>query len=1302
VTGEASPPPTTISAVLQASGEVGRALQAVDWPATPLGPIGQWPSSLANVVRLLVTSRFSMWMAWGPELTFFCNDKYRRDTLGKKYPWALGRPASEVWAEIWPEIGPRIEAVMTSGEATWDEHLLLFLERSGFTEETYHTFSYSPLSDEAGRIAGMLCVVTEDTDRIVGERRMATLRELGVVASGIRSEGEFLEATCRQLGANPASLPFTITYLFDDQGDGRATRACSSGISDDHPAAPARVEPGHLATSWPVSEALERRAAIVDLSTERFGELPSGAWGAPPERALVVPILQPGHARPYGFLVVGLNRFRPLDEGYRSFVDLIARHLAGGIAIARGYEAERRRAEQLEELDRAKTAFFSNVSHEFRTPLTLMLGPLQDALAHEDGLDRARLELVHRNALRLLKLVNSLLDFSRAEAGRMRAEFRPTDAAQLTEQLASTFRDATARAGIALDVRCANPSGTAYLDVDLWERIVMNLLSNAFKATLNGGITVTLDSDDGALRLTVADTGSGIPPGEMGELFQRFHRVRTVARSYEGTGIGLALVKELTELHGGEVSARSTVGVGSEFVVSIPLGRGHLPAEHVHEEAVDPAASIAPLFVEEAASWIEPTDGDPAPPGMPPSIRQPPPPPDRGLPRVLIADDTPDLRRYLTRLLAADFDVETVSDGAVAFQVAQDHPPDLVITDVMMPGLDGYALLEKLRGSPVTAELPIIMLSARAGEEAAIEGLRAGADDYLPKPFSGRELLARVRAHVELATVRRQAAAALRTERMRLEQTLQQLPVGVMIEEAATGQITLANRQAAEILGPVLTDAESAAPEAGYRGFALPDGPLPRERWPLTRAIRDTEVVTDEDLIYEVGDRRRRTARVSAAPIRDEHGQVFAGVLVFQDVSERVRSERLIAGQRDILALIANGEPLTRTLDAIVRLVESISQYEARGAIMLLSGDGRRLHDGAGPSLPPAYREAIDGLEVGPEVGSCGTAAFRGETVTVADILNDPLWTGYRELARTHGLRACWSTPIRGDDGRLVGTFAIYSDQPRPPAVEDRDAVELLSQTAAVAIGRARDAEVRARQLHELQGSLLPLELPDVPGLRAAVGFHPGDTVLDVGGDFYDLFALPGGDWGVVIGDVCGHGAEAAAVTALTRHTTRAIARLEPRPARVLEVVNDALRSSDYDRFCTAVYGRLAPRRGGVRIDLACGGHPPPMIRRAAGAIDALGAHGPLLGVFADAVFPETTVDLELDDTLVLYTDGLIERNPRVRGDQGLRSMLASLPLGSVDELLAGLEHRALGDPAQLRDDTAILALQAAGDGPET
>jgi PAS domain S-box-containing protein len=1286
------------------AAEVVRDLEAVDWGGTALGDPSGWPDSLKTMVRVLLSSRFSMWMAWGPELTFFCNDAYRRDTLGKKYPWALGRPAREVWAEIWPDIQPRIETVMESGEATWDEELQLFLERSGYTEETYHTFSYSPLPGDDGRISGMLCVVSEVTDRVIADQRMGTLRDLGSVPADVRDEQEFIRAAMRHLGANLCLLPFTLVYLLEGE---RAKLAGAAGLNGSrHVAAPA-LELNGPDSIWPLRELLQGRSVVVESIDERFEELPTGGWEEPPNTALLVPLSAPGDERPYGFLVFGVNRYRPLDEGYRTFTELIAQRIAAGIGTARSYAAERARAEQLAELDRAKTVFFSNVSHELRTPLTLMLGPLQDALLEPNELEPDQLEMVHRNGLRLLKLVNALLDFARLEAGRLRAEFHPVDLASLTSELAGTFNEAATRAGLSLRISCPPVPGQAYVDPDLWERIVLNLLSNAFKVTMDGEIAVELCLANDQVELWVTDTGPGIPPEDQQQLFQRFHRVSSLqARTHEGTGIGLALVKELVELHGGEVAVQSVVGHGSRFIVRLPLGSDHLPADQVHEEPRGPGSDVASLFVVEALSWISSDEAAELPSGNLDAEsddgRSSRGPIDISCSRVLVADDNPDLRNYLTRLLRPHMQVTAVGDGATALTLAQEHPPDLLITDVMMPGLDGYELLAALRSAPETRELPVIMLSARAGEEASIEGLRAGADDYLPKPFSARELLARVRAHLELSLVRREAAFEVSTERQRLEQTLQQLPAGVILSEASSGRVILANSQVSEILGHELEAGENFAERAEFPAFDLDGAPLSASRRPLMRAIRDGEEIHEEDILYQTGHGTRITMRVSAAPIRDEDGEIMAGVLVFQDVTDRVHNEQLLASQRDILAMVATGRPLSGILEEIARAADRLSVEGGHSAIMLRSEDGRRLHGATAPNLPPGLMAALDGMHIGPAAGSCGTAAHRGEPVLVADITTDPLWSDFRDACDGTGLRSCWSTPLHATNGELIGTFAVYYGDSHLPSQQERETVSLLSQTAAVAIERARDAQSRTRQLVELQSSLLPRRLPDVPGLRSAVRFFPGDRMLDVGGDFYDLFPMGENEWGFVIGDVRGHGAGAAAVTALTRHTTRAVARLQLSPGQVLGFVSDALKDSGYDRFCTAIYGSIETGAGATRVRLASGGHPPALLARAGGRIETLRAHGPLLGVFDAPLFPEIAVELGPDDALLLYTDGLIERNPRVEDDNGLERLLETIPPDTAGAMLERLVLTVLGEPPlNPADDVAILLLQATGPAEE-
>jgi signal transduction histidine kinase len=435
---------------------------------------------------------------------------------------------------------------------------------------------------------------------------------------------------------------------------------------------------------------------------------------------------------------------------------------------------------RLGELDQAKTAFFSNVSHEFRTPLTLMLGPLEDALADRaDPLGPAqarRLRMVEGNAVRLLKLVNALLDFSRLEAGRAEACFAPLDAARFTAELAGMFQSATEKANLALRVDCPPLRELPWVDREMWEKIVLNLVSNAFKFTPAGSISVQVREEPARVVLEVADTGVGIPTAELPRIFERFHRVAGVqGRTFEGTGIGLALVDELVTLHGGEVGVESRLGVGTTFRVAIPKGWRHLPAERVSQQPAEPPPpGVVAGDAAEAARWLPPEPADPElEVAVPPSgsARAEPARPGPGerlagaRPRVLVADDNRDLREYMAMLLAPSHEVHTAVDGQQALELARASPPDLVVSDVMMPNLDGFGLVRALRADARTRALPVILLSARAGQEAEreslVEGLDAGADDYVVKPFAARELLARVRTHIELARIRRAWIAEL-------------------------------------------------------------------------------------------------------------------------------------------------------------------------------------------------------------------------------------------------------------------------------------------------------------------------------------------------------------------------------------------------------------------------------------------------------------------------------------------------------------------------------------------------------------
>jgi PAS domain S-box-containing protein len=1262
------PEPTPPAGLFAADDEVGGDLAAVDWAATPLGAPGCWPQSLQTAVDILLSSRFSMWMAWGPQLTFFCNAAYRRDTLGRKYPWALGRPASEVWAEIWDDIGPRIGTVLATGKATWDEALLLFLERSGYPEETYHTFSYSPLRDDAGTVVGMLCVVSEDTERVIAERRMATLRDLGSDPSVARTEQEMLDFAGRQLDRNRHDLPFTLTYLFNDDGV-TARLAGGTGIAAGHPAAPSALSAGDPDSVWPIATVLRGEPALVDLDGVPFTGLPAGVGSEPPAQALIAPLAQQV-GTPYGFLVGGLNRYRSLDDGYRGFVDLVARHLAAGIASARSYHDQQRRAEELAELDRAKTTFFSNISHEFRTPLTLIMGPVQELqrlLAGASPQVREELEVISRNGLRLGKLVNTLLDFSRIEAGRMQASYEPADLAQVTAELASVFRSAVDRAGLALEVDCPPLPEPVYLDRGMWEKVVLNLLSNALKFTFEGSIRIAVRAEGSQAVVTVADTGIGIPAQEMPRLFKRFHRIEnTRARSNEGSGIGLALVQELILLHGGTITASSAEGAGTTFTVRLPFGHAHLAADALVPpgHAVTVSATADP-FVAEALRWLpsagrdgeDDTGARPVHEAvMPGSGAAASAQTGRVLPaRVLVADDNADMREYLARLLrTAGYQVTMVADGQAALNAVRAGLPDLVLADVMMPGLDGMGLVGVLRADPRTAPVPVVFLSARAGEQAAAAGLEAGADDYLPKPFSAVELLARVRSNLEMARFRNRESRFRRA----LIDSLQE--------------------------GFFLTDDQGTLVEANQAFLALvgyDPGGLPY-RWPhpwipdpatdpggralVEQAFADYQ--RHGGGRYTVPTRHRDGHTVwlacnsASLPAHDGRARVYVGT------ARDVTSERLAAQREGTLAgfaaaLAAAGEISEMVTTAARELAAALDASQATIALWSSSGS---LAITGWPRLPPGH-EASSAV-----TGALATARHQ----PAASVVTLPGDDGAHLLA----------APLDG-----AGTSAVVTEFPAARAVraEERELFAALTSHLAQVLAGARDyAQARAVALTLQQAILGPTKLPHGFAARYAPAVEP----LEVGGDWYDVVPMPGQRIGIVVGDCVGRGLPAAAVMGQLRSASQALLLRASDPAEAL---------TDLDTFagripaaeCTSVFCAVIDPAAAT-VTYSSAGHPPPILVSPDGGRSLLDQAQslPLAVRPARSRRKQASLAIPPGGTLMLYTDGLIERRhvPLDEGTSAVAAMLAEHgvqhPDALADQVMSGMMPA-----AGFEDDVAVL-----------
>lgn len=738
------------------SGEMRDHIRSHDWSNSSLGPLEFWPQSLKTALSICLGSKFPMFVWWGKDLIVFYNDAYIPLAGPAKHPHFLGRPAREQWAEIWSELSPLTDHVFETGTATWAENMPLFMTRNGYLEETYFTFSYSPVRDETGAVGGIINPCQETTERVLADRRLKALRELGTIEP--KNSEEVATNAARVLKDNPQDCPFVLLYLTDPDGS-QARLVSSSGLQPECELAPSTFTiDGDREEIFPISHIYKvRKPKLIEgLRAKYSASLPTAPYPEMPNAAYLMPIELTGQEMPYGFLVFGVSPRLSFDEKYQGFFNLMGQHIATHFSNVHAYEIEKKRAEGLLELDRAKTAFFNNVSHEFRTPLTLILGHLEELL--QSGSDeltedqRERTRVIHRNALRLHKLVNTLLDFSRIETTRQDATFEAIDISKATHDLASTFRSSVEAAGIRFQIDCHSVKEAAYVNPEMWEKIVLNLISNAFKYTARGEISVSLRSIDQSIELIVNDTGVGISKDEIPKIFQRFHRVPGVhARNNEGTGIGLSLVKELVSLHKGTIEVESTPGKGSSFIVRIPKGASHLPAHRIAINSDNiPRSEITPqahMILTDIESW---TANQASPLKAPSNI-------SLSKRRIVLAEDNSDMRDYLKRLLGESYDVVAVADGRSALDAIRLNKPDLLLSDVMMPVMDGVELVKTIRSDKDLKTLQIILLSARSGEEDRMYGIELGADDYLVKPFSSKELFTRIENQIRMAELRRSA-----------------------------------------------------------------------------------------------------------------------------------------------------------------------------------------------------------------------------------------------------------------------------------------------------------------------------------------------------------------------------------------------------------------------------------------------------------------------------------------------------------------------------------------------------------------
>lgn len=918
-------PPIHPLAFMQGGGAVGAQMRALDWSATPLGPAEHWPQSLKTAVGILVPCGFPMQLWWGPQLTMLYNDEFTQ-ILGDKHPWALGSPVEQVWSDVWPVTGPMAQHVLAGGDAVQGRDLQLVMTRFGYAEETFFSFSYSPVRDDSGAIAGIIVPVIETTFKVLAERRLRALRDLGALPD-IRDSASVIDVAMKVLAAHPLDVPFAACYQIDEHQV--ATRVGLAGLDSDSPLAPPRFRLDANAP-WPAAEALQLVTGLAFKQViARFGEHALAPWFAPIEQTMVLPLRLEGWQ---GVLVCGVSPRRALDADYRTWFDLIAGQFGNALNHALSHEQAQQRADRLAELDHAKTVFFSNISHEFRTPLTLIQAAVNELTALPQAEQATEpLDMLVRNQQRLLKLVNNLLDFSRIEGGHLNVQREAVDLARFTAELAESFRSLMEQGGLILLVDCPPLDQPVWIDRGLWETIVLNLLSNAFKFTLAGTVSVRLHVDGAGIKLQVADTGVGIALDQQTLLFQRFQRLEgRGGRSFEGSGIGLSMVHELVQLLEGQIDVVSQPGVGTTFNVHMPWGAA--------SEAPPPRAEVANVqarraYVDEAAQWLDQ--------GMLEAEPEPTLTGAAGADLILVVDDNLDFRRWLVRLLASSgYTVMAASNGAEALRIARATPPRLVLSDVMMPDMDGFALLAAMRAEPALALAPFLLLSAQAGEEARADGLLKGADDYLVKPFSAQQLLIRVRGKLLQAYARHGAAEALRQSEQRFREVADAAPVMIWVSDEA-GLRTWCNRPWLAFTGRTLIQevghgwAEGVHPDDVSRCLAVYARAI-KQREPfrmdyrLRRADGEYRVIEDHGVPHITGDDRfvgfiGSCVDVTRTRMSEEAQRRLNETL---EVRVQARTEELAASYRSLLTQIQERERVETTLRQMQRL-EAVGQLTA-------------------------------------------------------------------------------------------------------------------------------------------------------------------------------------------------------------------------------------------------------------------------------------------------------------------------------------------------------------------------------------
>ena len=1087
-------------------GPIAAFAREVRWSGHPLGPVHTWPQQLRDLVRLVIEDPNPAQLLWGPERLMFFNEP-TLPMFGAQWTSIFGRTHDDPFPNLPNSM--QLQTRVLAGERIRLQGVPFSYEVNGEQQDGWFDAAYTPIYAADGSVAGIHVASVDRTREVLAARRLQTINHLASAhtASDRRATLERLIALLR----DDDDVLFACAYLLDG-GRARADLAAASGVAEGSALAPRQL-PLTGDAVWPIGAAIQASGVFVlDDLHSRFPGCTVGTRNHRPTRATIHRLRGAAEGDPAGVLILGVHTRLPFDDTYRRFLMTVAETIGIKAIESHAKHRERQRLDRMNELDRLKTEFFSNISHEFRTPLTLMLGPLEE-------LHRCRAELPNGlgddvalatdNTRRLLALVDTLLDFSQVEAGRLHARFEPIDLSEQTQAIAAVFRSAIERAGLRYVVDCPPMRERVWVDPAMWDKIVSNLLANALKFTLQGEIAIRLHEQNGHAELIVADTGTGIPKTEQPHIFKRFHRARTSrARTVEGSGIGLALVYELLRLHNGRVRVRSAEDKGTTFTVWIPLGK------RVTEEAESPKQPDSPREPKVAVTLARAAErwslGPALPDGVVADSFGERPAPTIAAPasdlRILVVDDNADMREYLCRLLAARWQVDAVSDGEQALARMRAENADLVIADVMMPNLDGFALLRAMRADETLKQTPVVLLTARAGEESAVEGLIAGAADYIAKPFSPRELMARVSAQLELSSMRRRsvqlnaflvrfsnAVRGMTDARGVARRLCEMLVKELSAERACWAEVDWSTHEY------VIVDAFHAP------GVPVIEGRFSLDVWePFTSSyLEGRSIVVDatreDPRIPEASKARyarigigasltvpvavdgtlRCTLMVTQRPARKWKPEEIA---LAESVTaycwaeiERARTETALHvrgvwldRQRKALEAAVKGAPLEQALGELVLTVTDTLGESTRAAFYLANEDGTTLHHVVGMSTD--YARAVDGFAIGPESLACGLATAIGQPVVTADVMVDSRWEPWRDLAARFDYRGCWSFPIRAVTGPVIGAMAIYWREPREVTALERELAEFTTHTASLILATNGDRERRIREeraLHE-------------------------------------------------------------------------------------------------------------------------------------------------------------------------------------------------------------------------------------------